>query len=80
MSSPIKCVILDFQLIFVIENMKFEWQCSQYLDLIPTCELLGMYIKCDVVEMTRYFPLVFIERHSCPNQLTLLSLSPSNHV
>ena len=26
--------------IFVIENMKFEWQCSQYLELNPTCETM----------------------------------------
>ena len=23
--------------IFVLETLKFEWQCSQYLDLNPTC-------------------------------------------
>ena len=24
--------------IVVLETLKFEWQCSQYLELIPTCE------------------------------------------
>ena len=25
--------------IFVLEALKFEWQCSQYLELNPTCDL-----------------------------------------
>ena len=31
-------------LIFVLETLKFEWQCGQYLELNPTCALAIWYV------------------------------------
>ena len=50
---------------FVIENLKFEWQCSQYLELNPTCGPARLYQGCALFGEFWLFASSRCERFHC---------------